>query len=419
MAIQGGSGGGGRGASDVRAGGAFFEVYAKDGMSGVLRQLEGKVKSFGSMMRRAGAGMIGGGAALGAGPLGFLFGGVNRATEVSNLSRQFQVPIDMMARLKYAADAAGASVEDVMGDPARFADLLSEAPGMDPATVAQAVAANREYRLTIASLQNSMLSLLVTIMPVVKAGAEFVRQNAAGIAVIGSVAFGLLALGTAFTVAGFAVAGLVVGVKLLLTPIGLLVIAGSALAYLFREQLAEAFRTTGEVFGTTWGGIVDAVKAGNLELAFEVLSAGVKRIWQGMLLWMVEKLNATVKSISNLFGRAAIAFGPVAVLARELHKSGALDRMEADLKANIGVSDARLRAVRQQAAAGVPQAAMQQQLIRAAEMVRGGFNIGRNPNQTFGYGDTTRKILADMLDDQKNGLAPRIAEAMGGFFKVR
>jgi hypothetical protein len=427
VAIGGGSGGGGRGAGDVRAGGGFFEIYAKDGLSGVLDKLKAKMLAFASFMRRVGTGMMAGGAAAGAGPLAFLLGGIGRANDVANLSRSMNIPIDQMQRLKYAADAAGVSVDDVLANPAKFGDLLAEAPMMDPADIARAVDAQKEYRLTVASLQNAMLSLLDVILPVVKMFAEFVRQNADGIAVVALVAAGVFALGVAFTTIGAVVGGIVTLFTLLFSTGGLIV-AGIAAVLAFTAD----WKTLGEIFQTTWKGIVDAVKGGDLELAFDILGAGISAAWFSLLDSLSKALTDFIRENKDKIIAVGAVLGGVggAVLGARFGPWGALigggagagaGALGADELANLlaapgidfaGKADAaraRLEGLAGKAAKGVPPPPKLPPIGASVEMVRGGFGSS-NIQGRFGYGDATRPLLQAIVDN-----TAKAAEMMAKF----
>ena len=446
MAIQGGSGGGGgRSASDVRAGGAFFEIYAKDGLTGVINKLTAKVQSFASSMRRIGGTIFGAGAALGAGPLGFLLGGISRAGDVANLSRQFQIPINLMQRLKYAADAAGTSVEDVMKNPGRFADLLAEAPITNTGDIARAVDIQREWRLTTLQLQNAMLSLLDVIAPIVRLVAEFVRANSALFAVLGLVAAGMVALGAAITIVSIGFSTVSAIVAALTTPLGLLAALGVALAIVFRKELADAFREVGEIFGMTWGGIVDAVKAGNLELAFKIVAVGVRTIWAQLMLdlrkgwndfvtWLIDTLRKNpwiLPLVGGVLG--GVVGGPVgAGVGAAGGAAGAigLEIWAKELKEafQVGVAPQEqrlidlqdeLRKLREQAAheAGMAGPRALPEIIRAVEAVKGGFSAGL-ASQQFGYGDKAGRLIdinREMLAEMKvapDKIAGGVADAL-------
>lgn len=299
-------------AGDVRAGGGFYEIYAKDGLSGVLEQLKGRVLKFSAFLRGTGAGLMGAGAGLGAGPLAFLLGGTNRAAETARLADQFRVPIAVMNRLKYAADQAGVSVGEVMSDTTgRFRGLLNSAPALDAGAARQAVQVQRDFRDATLALQNAMLPLLKHIAPLVTQFTEFVQANAAGVRVVAGFAAGLTLAGGALVVVGSGLAAAVVSVKALgaaiafvLSPLGALLAAGAGLGALFVTQTdrgKQGFEELRETATTAWSGIVAAVSRGNLELAFEVVTTALKLEWKKVVLYWTETVEDFGAFFRNLW----------------------------------------------------------------------------------------------------------------------
>jgi hypothetical protein len=135
-------------------------------------------------------------------------------------------------------------------------------------------------------------------------------------AVVLGVGAALVALGAAVSLAGFAIGGLVtlfsalgtvisvIGsvIGALLSPIGLVVAALVGLGYLFATQteagkrmtddLKAGFMSFAETAKTAWGGIVDAIQAGDLGLAAKIALAAVNVEWAKAVLWWTQKWNA-------------------------------------------------------------------------------------------------------------------------------
>lgn len=154
---------------------------------------------------------------------------------------------------------------------------------------------------------------------------EWATENAGLIRSIAQISAGVIAaglavagLGKAITLVGPAV-GLVKSVVVtaftvmttliggLLSPIGLVVagIGGIVAALLawtdtgkaMRGELVSTFQSIGETLSETWGGIVDAVKGGDLELAFEILGRGVKSIWAQLMLGLTKAFQQFGKDL--------------------------------------------------------------------------------------------------------------------------
>lgn len=144
---------------------------------------------------------------------------------------------------------------------------------------------------------------------------EWMGENAGLIRSIAQIAAGLIAAGVAMFALGKAIGLLAPAVGLVkvavlggfavikavvfaaLTPIGLLVagIIGVGAALLawtdtgkeIRGIFVDTFNSIGATFREAWGGIVDAIKKGDLELAFEIAVKGLGVVWQQLLLGMM------------------------------------------------------------------------------------------------------------------------------------
>jgi hypothetical protein len=158
---------------------------------------------------------------------------------------------------------------------------------------------NKVLNQVAIALAPTIKTLAELFTPVLKSVGEFIKRNqalvvglaagaavavAAGVALLAlaGVAAGLsAAIGVITTVAGLAFSAF----SLLLTPVGLVaaafVAAGVALVK-FGGVGRETFGALKTTFETTWGGIVDAVKAGDLELAGRIAFAGLKAGWSDL-----------------------------------------------------------------------------------------------------------------------------------------
>jgi TP901 family phage tail tape measure protein len=141
------------------------------------------------------------------------------------------------------------------------------------------------------------------------------------------IAVGLAAQGAAMLIGGvlLAVKALALTVALVSSPlgaIGLALVAGVAAWALWTESgqkavgaVSDLFGNLKETFGQTWGGIVNALKAGDLALASEIAMAGLEVAWQESLqamgnLWhswskgVVKTFTATMRNVLNLWKSA-------------------------------------------------------------------------------------------------------------------
>lgn len=312
MARDGGGGGGGK---DVRAGGAFFELFAKDKLTGVLDKLQRRALQFSAFMSKIGKASLVAGAGLAA-PLAALFkGGFDRATEAAKLSAQLGVPVELMSKIQYAAEQAGVSVDEVMRDTeGRFSKLIASAPSIDPARAQQALETQRAFGEATDALQQAMLPLLDTVTPLVKMVAEFVKENANTIRVLVPVAAGLVAFGIAAKLTAIGVTALVLAVKavvfvvgVLANPITLVTAALVGLGYVLvtctdeGQQLVD-FVKNGlvgalDTLKSTFQGVGDALAKGDFALAGKVAFAGLKVLW----LDLVHSLTLTWAAFKTVF----------------------------------------------------------------------------------------------------------------------
>jgi hypothetical protein len=282
--------------SAIKAGGAYVEISAKDSLTKALAGLKTKVQGFAAGLKTVGvAGAALGGVVLA--PLTMLFkGGVDRAEEITKLADSMGYTVEQMQRLKYAADVAGVSLDEVTKNPAKFKGLMDEAPLMDPNEIKAAVQANQEWRKTLIELQGAMLPVLQTLSPIIKSVSEFVRENKDMVLGVGAVAIGLTTVGTALAVVGpglLTMAGMVLKVvsslgafKLGLIGVFGYLLAGTDSGKQAIAALSQAFTNAAATFGEMWGGIIEAIKKGQIELAFKIMAAGIKVIWLGMLVDM-------------------------------------------------------------------------------------------------------------------------------------
>jgi phage-related minor tail protein len=141
--------------------------------------------------------------------------------------------------------------------------------------------------------------------------------TAAGAAII---AFGYAMRATAtmlsgislgLTVAKAAIGVIVPLVSALVSPIGL-VVAGlaavTAAAIYFTgawkpvlEWFNRSMAFTRQVFGEAWQGIVDAIQAGDLDLAFKIAVGGIKVLWAESIAWMYDKWASFKQAMLDLW----------------------------------------------------------------------------------------------------------------------
>lgn len=191
-----------------------------------------------------------------------------------------------------------------------------------------------------AAFAPALTGLLNIINPLVKQVTDFVRANAGLTVGVTVVAAGLVALGFAVTGVGlaFAAAGVVVGglttaaaaagavLGAIFSPAGAIVVGVAAVAaavgylgYILATETAEG-RAALSAFGaaweglsstavTAWQGILNAVKVGNLRLAFEVAWAAAKLVWAQAINWLLRLWERALGAMGSAWNQLAESMG--------------------------------------------------------------------------------------------------------------
>jgi hypothetical protein len=229
--------------------------------------------------------------------------------------------------LKAVGEDTGKNLIPVLAMSADEVRALGDAFEQSEADLAQALETQRAYVLATAQLSAVWQQVVAAVAPVIRDLAEWVsrvvkpvvewaRENREAVrtaALIAAAVLGvggaLVAFGAMVSLAGFAIGGLVTlfsmlgtAIGALLSPIGLVTAAIVGLGYLFvtqtdagkqmASQLEAGFMSLAETAKTAWGGIVDAIQAGDLELAAKIALAAIRLEWAKVVLWWTEKWNA-------------------------------------------------------------------------------------------------------------------------------
>lgn len=323
------------------------------------------------------------------------------------LDEYFLDTVDALLAMDDAAERM-AKARDIFGEKAAFKildagqdlrRLMGEAPLISAETMATAEEFEQQLKKIGAAGRAALVPLVNDILPVVTAFVNLVRENAdlarvAAVAGAAMVAVGVAVLGVAgvASAAGFAFGGLAVAVKavagvvaFVLSPVGLFIAAVAALTYAFitltdsgakfGEWVVGTFESLKETATAAWQGIADAVRGGDLKLAFQIGVVGVKVVWADFTTWLTktwgdfksffvdawhdavklaklslvdlaEFMNATFSKKAMPWLAAAIAFavpGAGAFVAPEVGGAFAA--------AGAGAGDARRNAIEKQAAA--------------------------------------------------------------------
>lgn len=234
-------------AGDIRAGGSFYEIYLKDGVSGVLDKVKSKVLGFASFLQRTGANLALGGAALGAGPLAAVLGGSNTR------------PVEMT----YALDQMKAA-----------------------------------WMMAFMQMQRAMVPVVEGLVPIVTSIADFARENAGLVRTIAYVAGGMFLAGKAIFLVGTAItvataaATLFTKAMVLAASTPALIVAAvavmTAAIVASTDRGQKGFLELRDTGLTAWEGIVAAVKSGDLVSAFEIIGLALRLEWKKVVLYWTE-----------------------------------------------------------------------------------------------------------------------------------
>jgi hypothetical protein len=368
----------GASAGDVRAGGAFYEMYAKDGelqlavararatvakfagfvkslpvVGGPFEALTQKLAPLGNLAARTGgalktaflgftgslarardllktvgAGLGAAGGAVAAPLLGLFKGATDRAADLQRLNLQLGVPVGVLNKLQYAADRAGVSLDEVMQDTTgRYASLIAQAPAIDPADARAAAEAQNALADATRAVQDALLPLVQIVTPVVKQFGEWVKRNAALVAVLVPVAGGLLAAGAAAGVAAVAISGLLtvggLALKVLgaaaavvTSPFTLAAVAVGGLVYALARYTETGQKATAQIKGGLapaldeargiFGALANAIQKGDLEGALDVAGGALELVWARLTKKLTDVWNdfkaGVGESLRDVFG---------------------------------------------------------------------------------------------------------------------
>lgn len=310
-------GGGGGGSKAVEAGGAFVRIFGKDNLTAMLTKMKARVLEFAKVLNTVGTASLKVGAAMALPLTALLAKGVSRAAEFDKLGESFGVSAEQLSRLAYAADVAGVSLEEVYQNQRKYTDLINSAPTTDASTIKSADSAMRSFRGTLVSLQSALAPLIESFAPLAKALSDTARDNPNLIRTFAAVAAGLIGLGIALKVAAmvaplFSAAFAAMPIVLAAAPwllgalaIGALtaaLIVGAKQTGMFAEQFKILGGVADKVFGfiksialdlyktvgTTMGGVMDALKAGDIDLAGEIGMKGLEVSWKRVVLALTE-----------------------------------------------------------------------------------------------------------------------------------
>lgn len=284
-----GGGGGNASAGNIRAGGAFVELFTKDtALEKGLKNASAKLKSWSETVGKLAAKSFTAGAAI-LTPITALFAkAIGRSENIGDLADVFGLSTESASKLTSAYEIAGGSVEDlqmalgklaksnVTGQPLdeyflevadslrevddaseRFrqaseifggkfarkfiddgfdvADLLNSAPVTSKENITAAKELRMEWTRLGIVLQNATLPIMKQVGPVFQRISAFMQENAGYIPAIAGVGAGLIGIGvalyglsTALSIGSTGLALLGAGLAMVTSPLGILTLGATA-----------------------------------------------------------------------------------------------------------------------------------------------------------------------------------------------
>lgn len=159
---------------------------------------------------------------------------------------------------------------------------------------------------------DAFVEISKTVVKFVRDNRQLVLQIAAGVVAGFALATAIGGIGTALALAGVAVSGFVAlfgalgaVVGLIISPLGIVVagVAGLVGYALYASDslgtLSEMFKTLAETAMEAWGGIVNALRSGDLELAGQIAMTALEVAWQTVSINMREVWANVVDFFKN------------------------------------------------------------------------------------------------------------------------
>ena len=202
------------------------------------------------------------------------------------------------------------------------------------------------------------------IAPVVKSTIEWIKANPGLVVSITKIGLVIMGLGAALIFVGFAFSALGAIISTASTVVGLFLspwllipalVLGAAVAVAY---FAGVFDQAGADVKSAWGGIVDAIKAGDLVLAGKIVFAGIKLAWfetvdAMRVKWEEFKQGVVSAATFGLSGKGSIAERFIKGMIGGLPSGMMLNRglgSAAENKSDIAAARAELERLKKEAA---------------------------------------------------------------------
>lgn len=259
------------------------------------------------------------------GGIGDLFsanGFAKHAAEMGDSADKHKTTVGVYSNYHAAAQIAGVSLDDALSDPKKMAKVEAQrgrAASLGGFVTASQLALAREANSATAEMGIAFRAVGTAIGSAVlpqiidgvrwtttfaSAVANFIQENPALIQQ-------LFSIGKGFAIGAAAAAAIATAIGFVMSPIGGATIAIGALTAAFPTLWAMAAPYLGNItagltdlktgFDYVFGGILDALAAGNLGLAAEVALAGLGVAWETGIAWVDQKWREWSETIANVF----------------------------------------------------------------------------------------------------------------------
>lgn len=273
---------------DIRFGGGYVELGLDDGqlrhgMAGV----ESKLESFAGNLKSVAA-------AVGFGAL---------AASIKGMVSSY---VDAAEEMYKAAQKNGTTIADLDAKAAKAGfggfEGLAQAHELAAAFEELKKAADVTYNTIAGALAPAFSSFIKVMTTAQEAITKFVEENKTAIQIAGTfaavgvvVASALAGITAAFALVNVAIGAIVAPFALvagllgaIFTPMGAFALVVGGLVYQF-TNLGSVFGRMGAAIANAWGGISDALSAGNLALAWEVASAHISAVWANTVVDLMDR----------------------------------------------------------------------------------------------------------------------------------
>ena len=280
----------------IKAGGAFVEIMARDKTGAGLASAQTRLAVFARGVKAMSTALAGGLRAIGH---GMTFVGTAVAAAGAGILAALGASVKTFLAVSAQAKAMGKSIAGI--DPAK-AERLSDA-----IETLKAVWGAIQFNIGNA-IAEPLTNLLKVLIRLGMAAANFIRANPqlvvaiaaiAAVALIGGLA--IAALGSAFLLAASAVAGVSAILTAIATPVGIAIALVAALAAAVL-LMGAAWLIAGEMSSGAISGIVAALASGDILKAWAIVTKGMEMSWKSLMYFLTSAMNATLESVSGAFG---------------------------------------------------------------------------------------------------------------------